>query len=119
MKRISFLLVLCLAVLASCGREPLLEIYPEQLHFFSEGGVETIEITASDSWNTITETEDAASSYYVLTPSSGKGSTRVKITVMPNPDTFGRSDQVLFICSTHDRSVTRVLRIRQDGAEGR
>lgn len=116
MKKIIFLSALCL-LLSACGGEPLLEIDPEQLTFPAEGGIEQVSITASSEWNTMLESEDASTAFYSISPASGKGSVTVTVTVRPNPSATVRSEQVLVICSTHDRSVTRILKIRQEGSD--
>lgn len=77
-KSLLYVLSLCTFLLWACQPAPMLSVSPESLSFTSEGGSQTIQITANNAWTAI-----ASSSDFSVSPSSGEGNATLTVTCKP------------------------------------
>ncbi len=88
---------------------PELTVSPESIHFSSNGGTQTVNVSSNTGWH-VASVSDLITG---VNPSSDTGNASVSITVGANTSTTERSGTVIF--ETNDGSVTAYLSISQDG----
>lgn len=112
MKKYLTLLAAGLFLLAACEPDPVLTLNPETISFDAEGGIETVAVSANNTWNIVYEN---AEDFFTISPFSGSGDGSITVTAKPNMNSSNRSGQIVVVCSSHDMSMTKVLNIKQSG----
>ena len=111
MKKLFSLLVVCLVVLASCEREPIIVLSENSLEFDAAGGSRTIMVTSNYEW---TSSADMASMNPVsVSPQSGLGSGYVTITLGANATDAVINKDIVFSCSSKSSTAMATLHITQ------
>lgn len=110
MKKLFPLLALCLFVFAACEPDPVLSLDKEVIEFDAAGGSQTVAVSANNTWNTLSDEDEA---FYSISPSAGEGNGYITVTVKPNTTTSNLSGQFAIICSSRSTSVTKTVRVSQ------
>ena len=111
MKKLFSLLAVCLVVLASCEREPIIVLSENSLEFDAAGGSRTIMVTSNYEW---TSSADMASMNPVsVSPQSGLGSGYVTITLGANATDAVVNKDIVFSCSSKSSTAMATLHITQ------
>lgn len=110
MKRF-FILFVGLFLLWACEPDPVLTLSTEDMVFSAEGGSQSVTVTANNTWNILLENE---SSFIKVSPLTGTENGYFTVTVSENGSGLPRNGQFMVICSSHDRSITKVVHVSQE-----
>ena len=108
MKKFFILLAAGLFLFAACEPAPVLMLSHNSLEFSSEGGSQTISVTANNVW---TVTPD--NSVFTVSPVSGTGNGFITITAKPNTTEKDLKGQITVVCTSRDETLSRVVEISQ------
>lgn len=110
MKRFFTLLAAGLFLLTACEPDPVLTLNPEDISFSAEGGSASVAVSANNTWNVLLEN---AEDFFTVSPLSGTGEGYITVTAKPNGSSSSRSAQIVVVCTSHDMSMTKTVKIEQ------
>ncbi len=111
MKKLFSLLAVCLVVLASCEREPIIVLSENSLEFDAAGGSRTIMVTSNYEWSA--SADNASVNPVSVSPQSGLGSGYVTITMAANTTDAVITKDIVFSCSSKSSTAMSTLHITQ------
>ena len=109
MKKFFALLAAGLFLFAACEPAPVLSLDKNTLEFSSEGGSQSIAVTANNVW---TVTPD--NSGFTVSPTSGTGNGFFTVTAKPNTTENTLSGKITVVCTSRDETASRVVQISQN-----
>lgn len=114
-------MVVGLFLFAACGPDepeeevlPRIEVEPAELLFTSDGGTESIALSANCSWSI----DVPSDSFLTLSPTSGQGNTTVRVLVPPSDDVEARGVMFHINGVLDDKVAMTKLTVKQQGHPG-
>ena len=116
MKRFFTLLAAGLFLLAACEPDPVLTLNPEIIAFSADGGSESVAVSANNTWNVVLENSE---DFFTVSPLTGTGDGYFTVTAKANGSSSNRTAQIVVVCTSHDMSMTKVVKIEQSCPAGK